>query len=168
MFRRIYFSFPLSAQARDAVSELEEAGFERSSLHAMAKEGIDLEDLPRATPEQRADSLWLWEQRYWQGTLILFFLLLALALVSLAGGWMPGVMVFLALSVPVFLGGAWFATRLPHTHLDEVKVPLEHGEVVLMVDVPPKQVSQVTRLVEGRHPEAGLAGVGWSLPLANL
>ena len=61
------------------------------------------------------------------------------------------------------LTGARFAAHLPHAHLDEQAIPLRHGEVILMVDVPETKVHEVERLVSRRHPEVGVGGVGWHI-----
>jgi hypothetical protein len=58
--------------------------------------------------------------------------------------------------------------RVPHCHLNQMKVPLQHGEVVLLIDLPKNRVHEITQLVERHHPEAGLGGVGWTLSYAGL
>lgn len=62
-----------------------------------------------------------------------------------------------------FIAGQRFAVKLPHAHLADMRVPLGHGEIVLMVDVPFRRVREIERLVSSGHPEAGVCGVGWSL-----
>jgi len=56
-----------------------------------------------------------------------------------------------------------FAVRLSHAHLADLRVPLEHGEVVLLVDVPFHRVREIEHLVAERHPEVGVGGVGWTV-----
>ena len=51
----------------------------------------------------------------------------------------------------------------PHAHPVNVRVPLRHGEIVLMVDVAFSRVHEFEHLISRRHPEAGVAGVGWAL-----
>jgi hypothetical protein len=59
--------------------------------------------------------------------------------------------------------GDRFAVRLPHAHLADLRVPLEHGEVVLLVDVPLYRVREIEHPVAERHPEVGVGGVGWTV-----
>jgi hypothetical protein len=65
--------------------------------------------------------------------------------------------------VATFIAGERFAIKLPHAHLADLRVPLEHGEVVLLVDVPLQRVREIEHLVAERHPEIGVGGVGWTI-----
>jgi hypothetical protein len=56
--------------------------------------------------------------------------------------------------------GVTFTRRIPNVHLAEFEDALQHGEVLLMVDVVPWRVTEVESLVH-RHPEAVSGGVGW-------
>jgi hypothetical protein len=38
-----------------------------------------------------------------------------------------------------------------------------HAEVLLLVDVPVRQVARIEERVQRRHPEAAAGGVGWSI-----
>jgi len=44
-----------------------------------------------------------------------------------------------------------------------VNTLLEHGEVVLLVDVPFQRVREIEHLVAEPHPEIGVGGVGWTI-----
>jgi hypothetical protein len=67
------------------------------------------------------------------------------------------------------VAGNRFAARLPHAHLMDLRVPLEHGEVVLLVDVPSsRQLHEIEHLLAGRHPELGVGGVGWTSKLLGV
>ena len=65
--------------------------------------------------------------------------------------------------IATFIAGERFAVKLPHAHLTDLRVPLEHGEVVLLVDVPFERVREIEHLVAERHPEIGVGGVGWTI-----
>jgi hypothetical protein len=62
-----------------------------------------------------------------------------------------------------FVAGERFAVKLPHDHMSDLRIPLAHGEVVLMVDVPKHRVSDIESLVSRHHPEASMGGVGWTV-----
>ena len=62
-----------------------------------------------------------------------------------------------------FIAGERFAVKLPHTHLADLRVPLEHGEVMLLVDVRFQRVRETEHLVAERHPETGVGGVRWTI-----
>jgi len=83
--------------------------------------------------------------------------------VALFAGSPAGILVSLAVMLATFFAGKRFAVKLPHAHLADLRVPLEHGEVVLLVDVPVRRVREVEHLVAERHPEIGVGGVGWTI-----
>jgi len=66
MYTRLYFLFPDVAHAQKVVDELLELSVSRQHIHAIAKPGVDLGQLPRATKRQRKGlahriEYWLWQ-----------------------------------------------------------------------------------------------------------
>lgn len=161
MERRLYFTFPTPAQARRAVAELVANGISRADIHSVARDADSLAELPTATPQQRDDRIWKLEGLYWNLNLVTFFA----ALVGLLGALYSGHHALAAIAGVVmlitFITGERFAVQIPHAHLAEQQIPLVHGEVVVMVDVPARRVHEVEGMVCRHHPEAGLGGVGW-------
>ncbi len=163
LYRRLYFLFPDPDHARGVTRELVQAGVDEQHIHAVARDGVDLSALPAATVRQRRDSAAGIEAVAWNSNLVLFAAASVALLVSLllASVWLAvGALVVMAVT---FLGGAWFALRVPDVHLDEFRAALAHGEIVLMVDVAPERVAEIEDLVHRRHPEANVGGVGWSI-----
>lgn len=164
MKRRLYFLLPDTAHAREVVAELEQQGIERSHIHAIAGRGADPGDLPQATPQQRGDVAGRLENFLWMANLAVFFLALFLLIVMvlLQTAW-----VWLLLPTGImlvsFLAGLGFTSRVPNAHISEFRDAMRHAEVLLMVDVPVRQVASVEKLVHRRHPEATVGGVGWSI-----
>lgn len=168
MERRLYFTFPRPAQARRAVEELFAGGIERSAVHVVARDATAIADLPEATPAQRHDRVWALEQLYWNANLVVFFVSLSGLLVALYLDEPAVAVAALIVMAATFLAGERFAVEVPHAHLDEQRVPLRHGEVVVMVDVPAGRVHEVEALVSRRHPEVGVGGVGWHVHGLNV
>jgi hypothetical protein len=103
------------------------------------------------------------ERLFWYGNLGVFALA-ALGLTAALFAWSPaGMVVSLAVMLVTFVAGERFAVKLPHAHLADMHVPLQHGEVVLLVDIPFRRVREIERLVAERHPETGVGGVGWTI-----
>jgi hypothetical protein len=163
MYRRIYLSFPAPDHARRAVAALIGAGVPLERIHAIAKEGTDLSALPLASEGQRHDRVARLEDLFWYGNLGGFGLALLGLAASALNGSPLGASVSVAIMLATYLAGRRFATRIPHAHLSELRVPLGHGEVGLLVDVPVERVHEIEHLVSQRHPEIGVAGVGWTL-----
>jgi hypothetical protein len=164
MWRRLYLTFPDTEHARVVTEELLQTGIKREQMHAMNRDSGKLPGLPETSDEQRNDNIWRWEQLYWNGNLALFALALVgfcVALINGATGWG---FVTAGIMATTFLMGNYFASVIPHAHLNEMREPLQHGDVVLMVDLPAGQLLQVDHEVSHRHPEAGGHVVGWVMP----
>jgi len=163
--RRIFFVIPDVPHARRIVDELQVAGIDTDQMHTWSKSGAHLSGLPVASEAQGQDRAWALDKLLWNADLILFALAtigLLLAAVYGSVGW-----VIAALSVMLgsYIFGRWFAIKVPHTHLSDMRVPLVHGEIVLMVDVAKDRVREVEQLVSRHHPEAAIGGVGWTSPI---
>lgn len=162
--RRLYFLLPDVAHARAVVAKLEANGIERNNTHVIAAKGIDLEDLPLASPNQRMDLGARLETIFWYGNLVLFFLallaLVVLMLMNVSGLWL---VLASTIMLVTFVAGAGFANYIPNVHLFEFADALRHQEILLMVDVPVGQVARVETLVHHNHPEAINGGVGWHI-----
>lgn len=166
--RRLYFMIPDEPQATRVVGDLEAAGIGRRHMHAIAGKGATLKQLPSATERQRRDAAYRLERLLWNANLGLFFLgLLGLAM-SLAVSWAIGAAFSVALMLLTLVAGALFALRIPDTHLDEFRGVLSHGEVLLMVDVPKRQVAEIEELLYRRHPEVTPGGTGWTIEALHI
>ena len=164
MWRRLYLTFPNSDQARQASDELEHDGLKREQMHAMSSEGGNLEGLPPSSSEQQHDRVWFYEQLYWNSNLALFAVALVGFIVALYSGATGWAIFTAAIMLFTFLSGNYFASELPHAHLNEMVEPMQHGDVVLMVDLPADQVARVDHAVARRHPEVRGHVVGWTIP----
>jgi len=168
MWRRIYVSFPTAAQTRRVVDELKAFGVAEDQMHALARPGVDIDGLPRASEAQRGDQVWTLEQAFWYGNLALFAVALVLAVWALFQGAVGWAVVAILAAIATVVIGERFVVTLPHAHLNQLRVPYRHGEVILLVDVPHEQLREVEQLVSRRHPEAGVGGVGWTLQSGNV
>jgi hypothetical protein len=162
--RRLYFLLPDVAHAKVVVAKLETHGIESKYTHVTAAQGIDLEGLPLASPNQRTDLGARLETIFWDGNLVLFFLalmaLVVLILMNVSGYWLtvPSIVMLITLIV-----GVGFSKYIPNVHLSEFADALRHQEILLMVDVPVGQVARVEKLIHHNHPEAVTGGVGWHI-----
>lgn len=165
MLRRIFFAIPDIAHARSIVSELESAGIGKDHIHASSKVGTPLPGLQGAPAARRGDCVEFLDRLLWNGDLLAFTagtLALGLAAYYASTLW---ALAALAVMLASYAFGHWFFTKIPHTHLSDLRVPLEHGEVVLMVDVPRDRLRETEQVVSRRHPEAEMGGVGWTSPM---
>jgi hypothetical protein len=163
--RRVYYVIPDVPHARRVVDELQAAGIAREQMHACSKAGSQLPGLPLATMAQSRDRVWTLDRRLWNANLVLFGLASVGFLFAAVAGSPGWALTALAVMLGTFVLGGWFSIKVPHTHLADMRVPLGHGEVVLMVDVPRNRVEAVDQLVRRHHPEAEVGGVGWTSPI---
>lgn len=164
MKRRLYFLLPDTEHTRAVVDELEASGIDRKHLHVIAAQGVDLKGLPAATANQRRDLGARLETLIWAGNLVLFFIaLLALIVLGLTQASWYWLLLPLAVMLTTFLAGLEFTTHIPNVHVSEFSDAIHHREILLMVDVPVRQVARVEELVHRHHPEAVTGGVGWQI-----
>jgi len=169
MKRRLYFLIPDTGHARAVVDDLDAFGINTAAMHVLAKPGIDLDDLPVATGRQRADAGARLETILWDGNLAIYFLalfaLIAMFYLQFAWYWL---LLPAAVMVVTFLMGIIFTSRVPNVHLSEVRDAMNHGKLLLMVDVPLRQVQRVETLVHTQHPEATAGGVSWHIDALRI
>ncbi len=169
MKRRLYFLLPDAEHARSVVNELETSGINRRWVHVIAGQGIDVEDLPAASRNQRSDLGARLETILWDGNLVLFFfallVLAILALLHVSSYWL---LLPAAVMLATCVAGVEFTSHIPNVHLSEFTDALHHQEVLLMVDVPVGQVARVEQLIHRHHPAAFTGGIGWHVDALHI
>jgi hypothetical protein len=157
MRRRLYFLLPDVASARLTANDLLLARVEDRHMRFLAKRGTDLGELHEASYVQKTDLM------HGAGTGLAIGggagLLLGLVIVAYPpDGSLPELVAVLIAAIVGAVLGAWFssmvAASVPNSRLKQFQGEIESGKVLLMVDVPYGQISQIRELVVGRHPEA--------------
>lgn len=76
-------------------------------------------------------------------------------------------MVLATCLVGAILGG-WCAgvigADVANTELRAFRDAIEHGKVLMIVDIPKSRVEEISRMVERRHPEADMRGIEPTIP----
>lgn len=169
MKRRLYFLLPDVEHTRAVVAELAASGIERRRMHAIAAQGVDLEDLPLASRHQRNDLGAQLETILWDGNLVLFFIaLLVLAVLALLHVSLFWLLLPVAVMLATFIAGVAFTRHIPNVHLREFTDALHHREILLMVDVSAGQVARIEELIHQHHPEAFTGGIGWHVDALHI
>ncbi len=156
--KRLYFTLPDTASCKKVVDELKKTGIAEQHLHVVASQGIPLEDLPEAGLLQTSELAHGIEKGValggaaglLGGLLVVTFPVTGLAL----GG--------AALLTAVTAGGASFGALamgliskdIHSKKLAAFESDIEHGHILLMVDVPKNEVDRWKQLVIDHHPEA--------------
>lgn len=165
--RRIYFLLPNVESARGIIDELLVKRIEWRHIHVLANPGVTLEDLPQATLAQRSDLLPALARGTAAGGVTgVLAGLVAMAFppagLTIAGG----AVVLIALASAGF--GAWTATMIgvgvPNTRLKRFENAIDHGELLMMVDVGKNRVEEIEEVVRSHHPEADIEGMDPTIP----
>ena len=167
--RRLYFLIPTIDSAKDIVDELLLARIEQRHIHIAAADHHALieANLPEASLLQERDFVPAVERGLAIGGAT--GVLAGIAAVALPG-------VGLALGGGAVLGiglagaglGAWASGMIgisaPSSRLSDFETAIKEGSLLMMVDVPKKQVEEVTEMVKKHHPEANIEGTEPVIP----
>jgi hypothetical protein len=163
MKRRLYYLLPNCSDAEKLVNELAGSVVSKQDVHAVAKDKLHWNSIDNIQASNENDRDYFVEWFLWRFNLALFFMaLIALVAISI---WNPGIWLILPLTIMMstLVSGLLFVLRIPNVHLDEFRAALQHGEVLLMIDVPAADIKRVDQLVHRKHPEAVTGGVCWHL-----
>lgn len=167
MKRRLYFILPDASVAQTVHKELLLARVEDRHMHFVAREGIDLRDLPEAGLLQKTDVVHGTQLGFTIGGatgIILGFLttLFFFAEYNISG------LVVLWMAAAGAIIGAWsssmIAVNVPNTRLQSFRDDIEAGHVLLMVDIPARRTEEISAAIRKYHPEADAHGVEPTIP----
>lgn len=167
MRRRLYFLLPSVTRAKSIFNHLLLARIDDNHIHFLARDDVDLKDLPGATLGQRSD--------LWHGVGLGIF-------VGGLTGLFAGLFIFkytssmtdFGISVVPFLSilGALFGTwssslvslSVPNTQLKRFRGAIDRGKILMMVDVPKERVDAIKKLMHKQNPEAKQKGMDPMMP----
>lgn len=168
MRTRLYFLLPDVKEAQSTMRHLLLARIEANHIHVLAKEGTDTKDLPEATLGQKSD----------------FYHAMALGII--VGGFtgiLGGLAVFYIQpeGINVTLGGValfamlgsvfgiWISgligTDVPNTQLVRFQRPISRGKILMIIDVPRNQESEIKKIMKKQHPRANDSGMEAMYPV---
>lgn len=165
--KRLCFLSPDLDHARKVVADLKDNGIPEKHIYALARYGVDLEDLPDAGPESD-DFLEAYKRGLeFGGSAGLLAGLTALAfppggivvgggLVLLLGLWGAGLGGMLT-----GIAGASF----PSSRLQSFESAIEEGQILIMADVPKDEVEKYEDLIKSHDPEVSVEGIEPHAPL---
>jgi len=164
MRRRLYFMLPDIAHCKQLVTDLENAGIPERYIHVIARPDIPLEGLHEASALQKTE--------------LLYGLELGMGVGGIAG-MIAGLLVITFPPAEVAIGGgiaimgttlagasfgslvsALVARDIPNHELNSFQEAiLFKGEILLILDIPTKQVEKIKNLIRTTHPEAHIGVV---------
>lgn len=165
--KRLYFLLPDVATARKIIDELLLVHIPYEHIHVLAGKDTPLEELPEAGVAQKTDLVPALERGLAVGgSLGALAGLVALAFPPAGPIAAGGAILFGALGGAGF--GAWVSSMIgvsiPNSRLARFEQALEHGMLLMMVDVPKDRVEEFEALVKEHHPEADIEGTEPTIP----
>ncbi len=167
MRRRIYWLLPDLPSARSAMNDLLLARIEVSHIHFVAAEGTDMTGLHAANVFHTSDVIPAAQSGLVIGGAVGVLAGVAAAMFPIVGDspqW--GVVGVLAIAGGLF--GAWSSSMLgsstPNRRLKRFEEAIQHGQLLLMVDVPRSRLEEIEDLLQARHPEGHFEGVEPDIP----
>ncbi|MBT8129697.1 MAG: hypothetical protein KJP10_06880 [Gammaproteobacteria bacterium] len=167
MLRRLFFLFPDTEHTRRAVDQLIDRGFSTRRMYTIAK-GVEPGTLPAASARQKRDTKFRLEKFLWNAILVLFLIATTGFIASLVSGSVLWAALSLFVVLLTFISGEQFAVKVPDVTLSGFTDALEHGEVLLMVDVPVYRVAEIEGFMHHHHPEAVVGGASWSVDALGI
>ena len=167
MLRRLFFLFPDEPHAQRVVDQLVALNIPIRHIHAIGQ-NVELKTLPQATQRQKNDTAFRIEKFLWSANLAVFAFALVALVTALAAKEFNWATVSLLTMAATFFAGEQFAVHVPDVHLSEFTDALSHGEILLMIDVPFKRVTEIERFIHRKYPDAYGGGVGWSVDAFGL
>ncbi len=168
MYRRLFFVLPDETHAMQVVHDIEASGVDHNHIHAVPGHGVTLAQLHLATPRQQRDAAGRIGKMIWITNLVIFFIALIGLIQALARNSVLWTAVALLVVTATIVAGVLFASRVPGTHLGDLRSALSHGDIVLMVDVPKARVHEIEEVAERHHPEVTAGGVGWIIGVLGV
>lgn len=165
--RRLYFLLPDVEVARQVVRELLLNHVEERHIHLLAKRGTPLEDLPQSSVAERTDLLPAIERGAAVGGATGALAGLVAVAVPPAGLVLGGGAVLgMALAGAGF--GAWASSLMgistPNSQIAKFEEAIARGDILMMVDVPKRQVEAVEDLIRNHYPEVEIGGTDPKIP----
>ncbi len=168
MKRRIYFLLPDIHHARRIVNELLLARIDVNHIALIAKEGVELEDLPPASLLQRSDFIPALERSALLGGATGLLAGLIAVLIPGTGAVFAGWAVLAGSTVAGAgigaLAGTLIAVDVPNSRLKPFMQSIEQGHVLMLVDVPYDRLEEIKKLIKTHHPEVEIEGVEPTVP----
>lgn len=158
--RRLYFLAPDLESTRSIVHDLLLNHVPEDRIHILAREGMELEELPEARIRERTNLIPSLERGAAIGGAT--GALAGIAAVAIPGLGILGGGAVLALAAAGTGVGAWASSlqgiSTPNTQLKRFEERIAAGDILMMVDVPKDRIEEIEAVIRKHHPEAEVAG----------
>jgi len=167
MKRRLYFFTPDTQTARKVHDQLLLARIPEKDMHVIAKEGMDLDDLPQANLLQKTD---LVHSVQLGGAIGGLLGALMAALASLLNWVAPGLEGMTILSTALagiiigMVSASMIGINVTNTRLTGFQADIHQGKLLFIVDIPVEQVEKLSNMLTVHFPQSDIRGVDPTIP----
>lgn len=162
MRRRLYYMLPDIPSARAMLDELLLARIEERHIKFMARENTLPDDMPDCSFLQRTDLVHGAQLGMVIGGIVGLGAAILLTVFP-PDGWTLRTATILAVALGGALFGGWAssmnAAAVPNTRLAQFAPAIAAGQVLLIVDVPPRRVAEIEEMIARRHPDIRFGGM---------
>lgn len=162
--RRLYLLVPNVRSAKEIINILLLKKVCYHNMHAVAKQGVDISQLPEAGIMIQKDVI----HSLYVGACVG-------SMVGVVAGLIAHGILDLTLSgsmlVITILGGllgAWsasmFGLMTPNIHLKRFQSAIEDGHILLIIDIPKNKVKEIEQCIRFEHPDIEYAGMEPTIP----
>lgn len=163
--KRIYFLVPNIETTHKIVDELRAEGIEDRHIHVLAKRDTPMGDMPEASVFEKTDFIPALERGAALGAttgLLAGLVGLRLAGFAIAGGPVLGIL-FYGATIGAMMSGL-AGLQIGNTRVKDYTDAIEHGELLVMVDILKERIDTISKLVIKHHPDARFDGIEPLLP----
>jgi len=170
MSKRLYFLVPNVATCKAIVNEMKEAGIPESHTHVIGNHFTPLDGLHKASFLQKSEFTHGIEEGLGMGGVAGVIGGLLVVSFPPAGLVLGGGAVLLSALAGAGFGAvvsAMVAKDIPSRKLERFEDAIAEGQLLLLVDVPKKQVDSLVKLIHDHHPEAEIETISPSPTLGK-
>jgi hypothetical protein len=167
MKRRLYFFTPDLDTARKVHDELLLARIPEKSMHVIARDDIELDDLPRANLLQKTDLVHSMQLGGTIGGLLGAVMAALAALLNWVAPGLEGMTILSTAIAGIIIGtvsASMIGINIPNTRLNGFQTDLHQGKMLFIIDIPVEQVEGISQLLRSHVPQSDIRGVDPTIP----
>lgn len=167
MKRRLYFFSPDLDTARKVHDQLLLARIPEKNMHVIAREGMDLDDLPQANLLQKTDLVHSMQMGGAIGGLLGALMAALASFLNWVAPGLEGMTILSTALAGIFIGtvsASMIGININNTRLSGFQAEILQGKLLFIVDIPVEQVEELTGMLKGRFPQNNIMGIDPTIP----
>lgn len=167
MKRRLYFFTPELETARKVHDQLLLARIPEKDMHVIAREGIDLDDLPQANLLQKTDLVHSMQLGGAIGGLLGAVMAALATLLNWVSPGLEGMTILSTALAGIFIGtvsASMIGINVSNTRLSGFQTEILQGKLLFIVDIPVEQVEDLSNMLKAHFPQNEIRGIDPTIP----